>query len=187
MINMFFKYMHFTFWSLSQSMLFQSEDFYEQNEDLVRLTCLQFEGRVKQEIKRWVLPKNALYWILQSILQDAGKLEFGKCLFQTAMKSRRNRDFILHFVNVWSRNDSFCVNMTSKHIPRSFSTFSNLSIYLVVEVQIPQASEIKLSFNKSEWWWIMNTRSYSQVKDGECGSRLQSVWCEYIVVDVTSG
>jgi hypothetical protein len=31
-------------------------------------------GRVKQEMKRGILPKNALYWILQSILQDAGKL-----------------------------------------------------------------------------------------------------------------
>lgn len=69
-------------------MLFQNEDFYEQMEDLVQLSAFKMQaGRVKQEMKGGdLLPKNALYWILQSILQDAAKLEFGKCLFQTAIK-----------------------------------------------------------------------------------------------------
>jgi hypothetical protein len=79
-------------------------------------------------MKRGVVPKNAVYWILQSILQDAGKLEFGKCLFQTATKEGEIETYYLAFCKCVVEMTVFCVKkMTNITHSKNFSTFSNLS------------------------------------------------------------
>jgi hypothetical protein len=92
--------------------LFQSEDFYGQKEDLV-----QFEGRVKQEMKRG-LPKNTLLDFAEHL---AGRWIAAVCqMFIPNCYRRRKIETYLAFCKCVVGNDSFCVNMTNKHFQEIF-------------------------------------------------------------------